>query len=116
MAYTPNRGDIIHLDFNPSSGKEMNGQHFALVVSPRLFNSSGLAMLCPISQGQAEPARSQGFLVSLMGTGTDTQGNVHCHQLKSLDWKKRAAAYKERVPESISDEVDSVLEAILFDH
>jgi mRNA interferase ChpB len=30
----PERGDIIHLQFDPSSGKEMRGWHYALVVSP----------------------------------------------------------------------------------
>lgn len=115
MAYTPGRGDIVHLDFDPASGKEMNGKHFALVVSARTFNMLGLAMVCPISQGQADLAHSRGFLVSLMGAGTDTQGNVHCHQLKSLDLRTRNVTRKESVPIAISDEVAAVLEAILFD-
>jgi len=25
MAYMPNRGDIVHLEFDPSSGREMKG-------------------------------------------------------------------------------------------
>jgi mRNA interferase ChpB len=115
MAYAPDRGDIIHLDFDPASGNEMSGKHFALVVSARLFNNSGLAMVCPISQGASGLARSKGFLVSLMGAGTESQGNVHCHQLKSLDWRARRAVRKESVPTAINDEVAEVLKAILFD-
>lgn len=105
MAYTPNRGDIIHLAFDPASGKEMKGDHYALVVSPAAFNRCGLAWVCPISQGAAELARNQGFLVTLMGTGTSTQGAIHCHQLKSLDWRSRRSAFRETVPDYIMDEV-----------
>jgi mRNA interferase ChpB len=115
MAYLPNRGDIVHLDFDPSSGREMKGPHFGLVVSGTLFNQHGLAMICPISQGAAATARTHGTVVTLMGAGTDTQGTVHCHQLKSLDWRARHACFKEAVPQSILDEVLARLEAILLD-
>jgi len=115
MAYTPKRGDIVHLTFDPATGQEMPGKHYGLVVSDKVFNGSGLAMICPISQGSAAYARSIGTVVTLMGSGTETQGAVHCHQLKSLDWRVRKAAFKEVVPPFIVDEVLARLEAILFD-
>ncbi len=115
MAYHPNRGDIVHLDFDPSSGREMQGPHFGLVVSGKLFNQHGLAMICPISQGTAAAARTHGTVVTLIGAGTDTQGAIHCHQLKSPDWRTRQARFKETVPQSILDEAQARLEAILFD-
>lgn len=115
MAYIPKRGDIIHLTFDPASGKEMLGKHYGLVISDKVFNSSGLAMICPISQGIAASARSFGTVVTLMGSGTETQGSVHCHQLKSLDWRIRKAVYKEKTPDFIMEEVAGKLEAILFD-
>lgn len=105
MAYIPSRGDIIHIDFDPASGREMKGAHYALVISPTVFNRSGLALVCPISQGAAESARSRSFLVTLMGTGTDTQGAIHCHQLKCLDWQARKARFREAVPDYLMDEV-----------
>ena len=114
MAYVPDRGDIVHLNFDPASGHEMKGPHFGLVVSPKLFNSCGLAMICPVSQGAAATARTHGTLVTLMGCGTDTQGAVHCHQLKSLDWRIRQAKFKEKVPQEINDEVAARLDSILF--
>jgi mRNA interferase ChpB len=109
MAYTPDRGDVIHLAFDPASGREMQGQHYALVVTPSSFNRSGLAWVCPISQGDADLARNQGFLVTLMGTGTATQGAIHCHQLKSLDWRARKAQLRESVPDFVMDEVTARL-------
>jgi mRNA interferase ChpB len=114
MAYIPKRGDIIHLDWNPASGVEMQGKHYALVTSPHSFNKlSGLAWVCPISQGPAELARNKGFIVTLIGSGTRTQGAIHCHQLKSLDWKQRKAAYQETVPDFIMEEVTARLLAFI---
>lgn len=115
MAYAPKRGDIVHLTFDPATGKEMLGKHYGLVISDKLFNDSGLAMICPISQGAAANARSIGTMVTLMGTGTETKGAVHCHQLKSLDWRVRKAEFKEVTPDFIMEEVAGKLEAILFD-
>ena len=115
MAWLPNRGDIVHLEFDPSSGQEMKGPHFGLVLSAKAFNQQGLAMICPISQGTAAAARSYGTVVSLMGAGTDTLGAIHCHQLKSLDWRVRKVRFKEAVPQSVLDEVLARVEAILFD-
>ncbi|OOR98037.1 growth inhibitor PemK [Canicola haemoglobinophilus] len=111
--YIPERGDIIHLQFDPASGQEMKGNHFALVVSSKSFNQRGLAFVCPISQGVH--SRSFGTVVSLMGTGLHTQGAVHCHQLKSLDWKIRQAKCKEQVPDFIVEDVLLRIEAILSD-
>lgn len=115
MAYIPKRGDIVHLDFDPSSGQEIKGPHFGLVLSGKVFNQQGLAIICPISQGAAVSARTYGTVVTLMGSGTDTQGAVHCHQLKSLDWQKRKARRKEVAPDYIIDEVLARVEAILFE-
>lgn len=50
-----------------------------------------------------------------MGSCTETQGGVHCHQLKSLDWRVRKAEFKEVTPDFIMEEVAGKLEAILFD-
>ena len=105
MAYLSNRGDIVHLDFDPSSGQEMKGLNCGLVLSGRVFNQQGLAMICPISQGAASAARTYGTVVALMRTGTDTQGNAHCHQLKSLDWRASNARFKEAAPRHIIDGV-----------
>ena len=115
MAYVPNRGDIVHLEFDPASGREVKGSRFGVVLSGKVFNQHGLAMICPISQGAAASARTYGTIVTLMGSGTDTQGAVHCHQLKSLDWRERRVSFKESAPQYVVDEVSARLEAILFE-
>ena len=115
MALVPNRGDIIRLEFDPALGREMKGSHFGLVLSGKVFNQRGLAMVCPISQGAAASDRTYGTIVTLMGTGAHTQGAIHCHQLKSLDWRERKATIKENVPQYLMDEVAARIEAILFE-
>lgn len=113
---TPDRGDILHLEFDPASGREMKGNHFCLVVSPREFNTRfKLAMVCPISGGVADVARTAGFLVSLMGQGLRTDGQVHAHQVKSMDWTSRQASFVERAPDMIIQEVLNCLRSVLDD-
>lgn len=109
----PKKGDIIHLSFDPASGTEMKGDYYALVVSDEVFNDLGLAYVCPISQENANSARNLGFIVSLQGSGTHTSGSIHCHQLKSLDWKTRNATYKESVPSFIINDVLLRIDSIL---
>ena len=111
---TPDRGDILHLAFDPASGREMKGAHFCLVVSPRAFNARfKRAMVCPISGGTAEAARSAGFLVPLTGLGLRTDGQVHAHQIKSLDWAARQASLVEHAQEVLVQEVLACLQSVL---
>ncbi len=112
----PKRGDILHLAFDPASGREMKGDHFCLVVSPASFNSRfKLAMVCPISGGVAGAARETGFLISLMGYGLRTDGNIHVHQVKTLDWAVRRATRVESAPAAVVSQVLDCLMAVLED-
>lgn len=113
---TPKRGDILHLQFDPASGREIKGHHYCLVVSPKSFNQRfKLAWVCPISSGVAAAAREAGFLVSLMGYGLRTDGSVHAHQVKSLDWETRRARKIEQAPPDLVNQVLDCLIAVLED-
>jgi mRNA interferase ChpB len=112
----PARGDILHLAFDPASGRELKGDHYCLVVSAKAFNKRfKLAMVCPISSGLAPLAREAGFLVSMMGTGSRLHGSVHCHQVKTLDWEARKATFFEKAPPLVIKEVVDCLIAVLED-
>lgn len=114
MNKTPMRGDILHLTFDPSSGKEIQGNRFCVVVSPVEFNKRfKLAWVCPISRGESLIARDSGFLVSLMGFGLQTDGAIHLHQLKSLDWVARKAHFVERIPDILLQEITEKLILVL---
>src|ERR1700722_13203016 len=106
------RGDIFHVDLNPSKGREQAGPRYVLIVSPREFNRMGTPLVCPITQG-GNFARDRGFAVSLSGAGTNAQGVVLCNQPRVLDLQNRGAAFAERVPQHIVDEVIAKLLTLL---
>ena len=84
------------------------------MVSPRAFNARfKLVMVCPVFGGPADRARSAGFLVSLTGLGLRTDGQVHAHQIKSLDWASRQASLVEKAPDSVVQEVLACLQSVL---
>jgi mRNA interferase ChpB len=103
--YTPERGDIICLAHSTSYG---------LIVSARAFNQHGLAVFCPISQGERASLRTYGTIVTLNGSGTEIQGAVLCHQIRTIDWRQPQVQFQEFMPQSSLDEVLARLEAIIM--
>lgn len=109
MAYVPDRGDTIWLNFNPQAGHEQAGRWPALVLSPSSYNEpAGLALLCPITSR----VKGYPFEVQLEGT-TDVHGVVLADQVKSLDWKKRKAQLIEEVPEAVVSETIAKVQSLL---
>lgn len=97
----PKRGEIYHLDLDPTRGKEQAGKRFVYVLSPADEN---LAIVLPISTG-VTLARNQGFAVTLMGSGTRTTGVVICNQPRTVALRERGAKRIETVPDFITQEV-----------
>jgi mRNA interferase MazF len=109
MAYTPHRGDIVWVTFNPQAGHEQAGRRPALVLSPASYNGKvGLAILCPItSQIKGYP-----FEV-LIPDGLEINGVILSDQVKSLDWKARQAELVCKLPSATVDEVLQKLNTLL---
>lgn len=107
------RGDIVRACLNPTAGNELQGDmRPCLVLSPKAFNKLGLTLIAPITQG-GNFARYQGFSVSLMGTGTETQGVILVNGVRSVDLKARKAKKVESLDNEIVDEALAILSAIL---
>ena len=100
----PDRGDMWLAHLNPTAGREQQGLRPVLVVSQRDFNRLGLCVVCPISQG-GQQARFAGFTVTLMGSGTQTQGVVMCNQPRTIDMGARNGQWVEYSSSAIVDEV-----------
>ncbi|MFF7108671.1 type II toxin-antitoxin system ChpB family toxin [Pseudomonas sichuanensis] len=95
------RGDIVRINLDPTIGREQQGAACpALVLTPAMFNTSGLAVIVPISQG-GDFSRHAGFAVTLSGAGTQTQGVMLCNQLRTVDLEARGARRIESVPEAV---------------
>ena len=109
--YCPDAGDIIKIEFDdPSVGKEMQGYHPAIVLSPEAYNrKSKLCVLCPItSRGSKDSWEVD------IPFGMDTGGVVISDQPKSLSWVERKARFVERAPPDLLEEVRARL-AMLID-
>jgi mRNA interferase ChpB len=109
----PARGDILSLSLDPTRGHEIRGHRPVLVLSADAFNkASGLLLVAPISQG-ALASRTTGFGVTLMGSGTATQGVVLCDQTRTVDARARTYRRIERAPPAVVAEALEAVRAIL---
>ena len=88
VAYTPERGDIVRLSFDPQAGHEQAGHRPALVLSPKAYNAkTGLMICCPMT------TKIKGYPFEVAITGS-TPSAALVDQVKSLDWRARKAKKK----------------------
>ncbi len=92
------RGDIIHLDLDPTKGNEQQGKRYALVLTPDYFNQLGLALVAPITTG-GKFARDRGFAVPLFET--KITGVILTNQIRTIDIKTRVSCIIEKCPDDI---------------
>jgi len=109
MAYVPERGDVVWLNFDPHTGHEQAGRHPAVVLSPAAYNGKvGLALLCPIS------SQVKGFSFEVpIPNGLSVSGVILADQVKSLDWRARNAERFDAVPDTTMTAVLKKLRTLL---
>jgi len=108
MAYIPERGDIIWINFDPQAGREQARHRPALVLSPKTYNrKTSLCVLCPMT------SRIKGYPFEVIVSESEPSA-VLADQVKSLDWKARKAKKKGRVSEDILAEVTGKLGALIL--
>jgi mRNA interferase MazF len=109
VAYQPERGDFIWLDFSPQAGTEQAGRRPALVLSPRDFNiGTGLAAVCPLTSTMT----GSRFEVPVP-RGTRMKGVVLTNQFRTIDWIVRNAQFHSKANQELMWEVIGRIEAIL---
>ncbi len=107
------RGDIVRVCLNPTAGREIKGDFRpCLVLSPKAFNRLGITLIAPITQG-GNYARVEGFTVTLLGLGADTQGVILISGIRMADLVARKATKVETVPPGIVDEVLAILATVI---
>jgi mRNA interferase ChpB len=107
----PARGEIWLVNLDPTVGREQQGMRPVFVVSEKKLNAIGLSVACPVTQG-GQQSRFSGFAVSLMGTGTQTQGIVMCNQPRTIDMAARLGHFIETTSPNLIDEVLARLQPI----
>ena len=109
MIYIPDQGDIVLLDFDPSSGKEIIKRRPAFIISQKQFNSHvKMAIVAPIT------STIRGVkLEVVLPHELSTQGAILVYQLKSLDFIERKVKFIERAPKNIIAEVSTLAQLIV---
>ncbi len=88
-SWIPERGEIIWINYNPQSGREMRDMHPMLVLSPKKFNDrTGIVIGLPMTT--AEYNDTNPFAVKFQGP-KGIKSYVLAHQPKSFDWRQRNA-------------------------
>ncbi len=106
--YTPEKGDIVWFDFDPSAGREIMKRRPAFVISRSLFNQhTGFAVVAPVT------STVRGMKLEVVLEGLSTKGAVLIHQMKSLDYKNRDVTLIEKAPKSIVKQVTELAIAII---
>ncbi|NEP63013.1 MAG: mRNA-degrading endonuclease [Symploca sp. SIO2G7] len=106
---TPERGDILRLEFNPRTGSEQAGFRPAIVISPAAYNRiSTRILVCPIT------SRQQGWPFEVkLPNQLQTHGVVLVDQLKAVDCHVRGARFVETVSVELMNEILARLETLI---
>lgn len=107
--YTPKRGDIVWLSFDPQAGHEQAGTRPALVLSPYAYNAKlGLALVCPIT------SKVKGYSFEIPITDeTPINGVILSDHVKSVDWRARKVKFICEAPNDLVEEVLDIIRVLL---
>jgi mRNA interferase ChpB len=106
------QGDIVLITLDPTVGTEIQGKRPVLVLSNSEFNRGGRALVAAITQG-GNLDRVKGWAVTLMGSGTQTQGAIVLSQCRMVDLAARSAKRIETAPAFVVEEALAKLQAAL---
>jgi mRNA-degrading endonuclease toxin of MazEF toxin-antitoxin module len=100
--YHPERGDLIHMNFDPAAGHEVSGLHFAVVISTiRFSTATGLCIVVPGTRKYHPEQKIIGaqLMVALPNIPAlpKQQGWVYTHQVKSVDYRDRNARFVAKI-------------------
>jgi mRNA interferase MazF len=109
LTYTPDRGDLVHVNLSPSAGRELTGPHYALIMSPRSYNRiAGLVVCVAITSrirgGPFEVQLPAGMLPAKAGVG-DVPSVILSGALRQLDYRERSMSLIAKCPRDLLDEV-----------
>ncbi|MBI1275179.1 mRNA-degrading endonuclease [bacterium] len=108
--HCPDKGDLIWIDFDPQSGKEIMKRRPALVLTPKAYNRiSGLCLLCPIT------SQLKGHDFEIPVAIDKKRGGIKSDQIKSFDWHIRKADFIAKAPRKTLQAVLDNVQALLFE-
>ena len=106
MAYVPEAGDVVWLQFLPQAGHEQAGHRPAVVLSPAAYNRIGLMLCCPLT------TKLKGYPFEVLLAGSKPSAAL-ADQVKSLDWRARGAQQKGKVSDGELAEIRAKARALI---
>ena len=109
MAYIPDKGDLIWLNFSSQAEHEQKGKRPAFVISSKEYNKkTHLALYCPVTSNR------KGYPFEVVLSNQKIKGVILTDHLKSLDWKVRKAKFIEKVkPKTVSECIEKIIALIV---
>ena len=108
QTYYPDRGDLVHLSFQPSAGREQTGPRYGIVLSRKDYNrASGLAVCCPIT------SQVKGYPFEVQVNGQRVRGVVLSDHVRSVDWRERNMQFAERASPDVLRAVADLVVALI---
>ncbi len=107
-SYTPNRGDLVWINFTPHSGHEQAGPRPALVISPKAYNKlTGLTLVCPITSKQ------KGYNFELPLHSEKIRGVVLVDQIRNVDFSSRKIRFIENAEPTLVKRAQQILGCLI---
>jgi mRNA interferase MazF len=107
--YTPHKGDLVILTFDPQAGHEQQGRRPALIISNDIFNEHvGLAIACPITN------TDRNFPFHVAVNSEHLSGFIMSEQVKSIDYNARKVKFVAKVDEEVLKNVLGLVESIIL--
>ena len=98
--YVPEQGDIVFLDFSPTSGHEQTGTRPAVVISKAAFNkASGMALVVPVT------SKIKGYPFEVPLGMRKVAGAALADQIRSVDYQARNARRVGTVSDAVFLEI-----------
>ena len=106
---TPEQGQVLKLDLDPTLGHEQKGYRPVLVVSATIFNQhTGFCWVVPVTT----PQKGMPNEIRLP-EGLSISGTLLLSQLRSIDWKARPFSVSCSVPQSFLEDINARLGSVL---
>jgi mRNA interferase MazF len=112
--WIPERGEIIWINYNPQSGREMRDMHPMLVLSPKKFNDrTGIVIGLPMTTANYNDTNP--FAIKFQGQ-RGIISYILAHQPKSFDWRRRNAKIHpwKHAPKEVFDAACELLDQVIM--
>ncbi|BDR59628.1 type II toxin-antitoxin system PemK/MazF family toxin [Xylocopilactobacillus apicola] len=112
VEYTPQKGDIVRINFSPSSGQEIKKYRPALVISNAKYSKlTGLVLVCPITHAENNRLINSGLFVAIKSKNIN--GYVNPLQFHTFDFRRRGIELVGHVSSKLLSSVIEVIDDVV---